>query len=42
MFQLCAFFNLAACADLDKTTFSILQCFTSNDDFLINKGYFDL
>ena len=37
-----SFFNLRASADLDRTTVSILECFTSNDVFLINKGYFDL
>ena len=42
VFQLKVFFNLAAWADLDRTTVSILQCFTSNDVFLINKGSFDL
>ena len=34
-----SFLNLGACADLNRTTVSYLQCFTSNDIFLINKGY---
>ena len=33
------FLNLAAWAYLDMTNVSILLCFTSNDIFLITKGY---